>query len=49
MESFTFTELEEFNNYSVIVAAQNEIGLGNYSITLNFSTPQAGKHALKFD
>ena len=43
-ESFTFAELEEFDNYSVIVAAENQVGLGNYSITLNFSTPQAGEH-----
>ena len=43
-ESFTFTDLEEFNNYSVIAAAENQVGLGNYSMILNFSTPQAGEH-----
>ena len=43
VESFTFTELEEFNNYSVKVAAENQVGLGDYSIMLNFSTPQAGR------
>ena len=42
VESYTFTALEEFNNYTVIVAAQNTIGLSEYSFTLNFSTPQAG-------
>ncbi len=46
MESFTFIELEEFNNYSVIIAAENRVGLGDFSIVLNFSTPQAGT---KFD
>ena len=46
VESFTFAELEEFNNYSVIIAAENQVGRGNFSIVLNFSTPQAGKHSL---
>ena len=41
-ESYTFTTLEEFNNYTVVVAAENTVGLGDFSITFNFSTPQAG-------
>ena len=43
VESFTFSKLEEFNNYSVIIAAENQVGLGDFSIILNFSTPQAGR------
>lgn len=46
VESFMFTELEEFNNYSVIIAAENQVGLGDYSIVLNFSTPQARKQSV---
>ena len=42
VELYTYTGLEEFNNYSVVVAAENRVGLGDFSITLNFSTPQAG-------
>lgn len=42
IESFTFSELQEFNNYSVIIAAENQVGLSNFSIIFNFSTPQAG-------
>ena len=44
VELYAFTGLEEFNNYSVIIAAENQVGLGNYSFTLNFSTPQAGSY-----
>ena len=46
VESFTFSKLEEFNNYSVIIAAENQVGLGDFSIILNFSTPQAGRHTV---
>ena len=42
VESLTFIDIEEFNNYSVIIAAENQVGLGDFSIVLNFSTPQAG-------
>ena len=42
VESFTFIDIEEFNNYSVVIAAENQVGLGDFSIVLNFSTPQAG-------
>ena len=41
-ESYTFSPLEEFNNYSVVIAAENAIGIGEFSSTFNFSTPQAG-------
>ena len=40
--SYTFTTLEEFNNYTVVVAAENTVGLGDFSVIFNFSTPQAG-------
>ena len=43
VESVTFAGLEEFDNYSLVVAAENKIGRGDFSITFNFSTPQAGK------
>lgn len=41
-QSYTFTSLEEFNNYTVIVAAENTVGRGGFSLQFNFSTPQAG-------
>ena len=41
-ESYTFTALEEFNNYTVTVAAENTVGLGDFSVMFTFSTPQAG-------
>lgn len=41
-ESYTFSLLEEFNNYSVVIAAENAIGIGEFSSMFNFSTPQAG-------
>jgi hypothetical protein len=41
-QSYTFTSLEEFNNYTVVVAAENTVGRGGYSIQFSFSTPQAG-------
>lgn len=40
-ESYTFP-LEEFNNYSVKIAAENTVGIGEFSSVFNFSTPQAG-------
>lgn len=43
-QSYTFTSLEEFNNYTVVVAAENTVGRGGYSVQFNFSTPQAGIH-----
>ena len=42
IQSYTFTSLEEFNNYTVVVAAENTVGIGEYSVQFNFSTPQAG-------
>ena len=30
-ESFTFAALKEFNNYSVVVLAENEVGHGDFS------------------
>lgn len=44
VESFTFTGLEEFDNYSVVVAAENQIGRSDFSTRLYFSTRQAGMH-----
>ena len=41
-ESYTFSPLEEFNNYTVKIAAENSIGIGGFSSVFNFSTPQAG-------
>ena len=41
-ESYTFSALEEFNNYTAMIAAENAIGIGEFSLMLNFSTPQAG-------
>lgn len=45
-DSYTFTTLEEFNNYTVVVAAENTVGLGDFSVRFNFSTPQAGMMGL---
>ena len=42
-QSYTFTTLEEFSNYTVVVAAENTIGISTFSTRFNFSTPQAGK------
>lgn len=47
-QSYTLTSLEEFNNYTVVVAAENTVGRGGYSVRFNFSTPQAGMSAQKF-
>lgn len=44
-QSYTFTSLEEFNNYSVVVAAENTVGIGDFSVQFNFTTPQAGMSA----
>lgn len=41
-KSYTLFPLEEFNNYTVRVAAENAIGTGEFSPMFNFSTPQAG-------
>ena len=43
VESFTFVGLEEFNNYSVVVAAENRIGRSDFSTRFYFLTLQAGK------
>ena len=45
-DSYTFTALEEFSNYTVVVAAENTVGLGDFSVRFNFSTPQAGMTSL---
>lgn len=41
-ESYTFSLLEEFNTYTVVIAAENAIGIGEFSSMFNFSTLQAG-------
>ena len=40
--SYTFTELEEFNTYTLSVAAVNNVGVGSFS-SVNFTTLQAGE------
>ena len=36
------TNLQEFNNYSCIVAAATKVGLGPYSLPIMFTTLQDG-------
>ena len=38
--SYTFTGLEEYNNYSFIIAAATEKGLGPYSSVYRFTTEE---------
>ena len=38
----TATNLQEFNNYSCIVAAATKVGLGPYSLPIMFTTLQDG-------
>ena len=40
--NYTFTHLEEYNTYSYIVAAATEVGIGPYSVQLNFTTDEDG-------
>ena len=40
--SSTATNLQEFNNYSCIVAAATTVGLGPYSLPIMFTTLQDG-------
>ena len=40
------TNLQEFNNYSCIVAAATTVGLGPYSLPIMFTTLQDGKVAI---
>ena len=41
--TYTATNLEEYNNYSFIIAAATEVGLGPYSSPINFTTEEDGK------
>ena len=41
--SYTFTGLEEHNNYSLIIAAATDAGIGPYSMQVNFTTEEDGK------
>lgn len=43
LTTYTFTDLEEFNNYSCIVAAATSVGVGPYSTPIEFTTLQDGK------
>jgi receptor-type tyrosine-protein phosphatase Q len=38
--SYTLTDLEEYNNYSFVIAAATEKGLGPYSMPYNFTTDE---------
>ena len=38
--SYTVTGLEEYNNYSFVIAAATEKGLGPYSTAYNFTTDE---------
>ena len=38
--SYTITNLEEYNNYSFIVAAATEAGVGHYSLPIKFTTEE---------
>ena len=40
--TYTVTELEEYDNYTCRVAAATRIGPGPYSAPIEFSTPQDG-------
>ena len=42
VNSHTFTGLQQFNQYTCIIAATNSIGQGPFSSPLIFSTSQAG-------
>ena len=42
MKTATATNLQEFNNYSCIVAAATTVGLGPYSLPIMFTTLQDG-------
>ena len=44
--SYTATDLEEYNNYSFIIAAVTEVGIGPYSFPVNFTTEEDGKLCL---
>ena len=44
--SYTATDLEEYNNYSFIIAATTEVGIGPYSVPVNFTTEEDGKFCL---
>ena len=41
--SHTLTNLEEHVDYTVVVAAATQIGIGPFSSAVNFTTPQDGK------
>lgn len=43
MLSHVFTGLEEFVNYTCVVAAINRVGKGKFSSPFSFTTLQAGK------
>ncbi len=41
--SYTFNHLEEFTTYSCYVAAVSGVGVGAFSVQVNFTTGEAGK------
>ena len=42
--SYTLTGLEEYNNYSFIIAAATVEGIGPYSTRINFTTEEDRKY-----
>ena len=42
--SHTLTNLEEFNQYTVMVAAATQVGIGPFSSPMNFTTLDDGIH-----
>jgi len=41
--SLALSSLKPFTHYAYLVAARTEVGLGPFSMTISFSTDQAGK------
>jgi len=47
LTSYTFTNLEEYNVYSCVIAAATRVGLGPYSEPIRFTTQEDGELLLK--
>ena len=46
LTSYTFTNLEEYNVYSCVIAAATQVGLGPYSEPIRFTTQEHGEFVL---
>ena len=42
--SITITGLEEYNTYKCKVAAVNSVGVGTFSVVVNFTTSESGRY-----